>query len=163
MNLLFRSTYYHVTDDGDHNLITFQTADVLDGVPAGAAVTRRPTRCVRTALAGRGQINRLAGVWAPEWIRACLVLYHPQHVRVTTRRGVRSVAFSVVFMNTPPGLGPLGGHIMDFFSVNNVPLYYDWDGFRALTAVEKTRVDAGEEKSGVEDSLHAFMDSLGVH
>ena len=163
---MLRSTFFHVTDDGEHELLTFQSEDVLEGIPPGAPVARRPARCVKTALAGRGQINRMAGVWAPEWIPACLILYHSQQVHVTTRRGDRAVAFSVVFSNNEGYPHGLPGHIMDFFSVNNVPMHYEWDGSRAHSRIDRVAQSAqglaGEEPV-VEDSLLAFIESLGVY
>ena len=141
----------HTTEEGLHELLCFRSDDTEHPtVVPTVAVATRPSQCIRVILPARGQVNRVAGVWSPHWMPACVVYYHPGRVRVSTphSNGSKEVVFSVVFKYKRGAQGLVDGHIMDFFSVSNVPTHYTWDDTRADYAGE--------------DSLGAFIDDLRI-
>jgi hypothetical protein len=61
-------------DDDPREVVWFQRISVVLVDLAGRAVQRR-LRCA-------GQINRVPGVWDPQWVEAELLVYEPGRVHV---------------------------------------------------------------------------------
>ena len=88
----------------------------------GQEVMCRPISHITGVFTGRGQINRYPGQWSPEWEAVTLVVYEPQQVFASTTNGIQEVTFSVIFKQEVYSYG----YMIDFFSINNVPLASGW-------------------------------------
>lgn len=147
--------FVNYTEDGQYELVHFRddSSLVTDGLE------QRPLSCVRAVLATRGQTNRHPGRWAPEWVPASLVVYHPQQLR----QGSTEVAFSVIF-KYKEGQSQVDGHIMDFFSIDNIPLHCHWEAHSSSSSTVRDRDGVGATGEGgvflsqAENSLAAFID-----
>lgn len=146
MQALREGVFVNFTEDGQYEFVRFSD-DEPAAPPLILPVTPpRPLRSIRAVLTGRGQINRQAGHWAPEWMPASLVVYHPQ--QSWQQQGAAKVVFSVIFKYKKEH-GHVDGHIMDYFSVETPFLYLWEDG-----------TGGGGGNGQTENSVTTFIDNI---
>lgn len=132
LRALQAGVYVSFRDDGNYELIRYD-----DDRTSTEFITIRPLKNVRAVLNGRGQVNEIVNHWNPCWESLKLVVYQQQSQRI-------NLAFSLIFRLRHNQSTNIDGHVLDFSSIDNVPLHYDWLN----------------DCLDVEDSISSFFDAI---